>query len=65
MHPLPTIGGGRCLIIGEVAMTHDGSLGLAHAFIDAKAVRAIQKFRSLSLEKLAQCDGAAQDRGVR
>jgi N,N'-diacetyllegionaminate synthase len=27
----------RCLIIGEVAQTHDGSLGLAHAFIDAIA----------------------------
>jgi N-acetylneuraminate synthase len=27
----------RCLIIGEVAQTHDGSLGLAHAFIDALA----------------------------
>lgn len=30
-------GGGRCLIIGEVAQTHDGSLGQAHAFIDAIA----------------------------
>lgn len=27
----------RCLIIGEVAQSHDGSLGLAHAFIDAIA----------------------------
>jgi N-acetylneuraminate synthase len=26
-----------CLIIGEVAQAHDGSLGLAHAFIDAVA----------------------------
>ena len=26
---------GGCLIIGEVAQAHDGSLGLAHAFIDA------------------------------
>ncbi len=25
---------GRCLIIGEVGLAHDGSLGLAHAFID-------------------------------
>lgn len=25
----------RCLVIGEVAQAHDGSLGLAHAFIDA------------------------------
>ena len=28
---------GECLVIGEVAMAHDGSLGLAHAFIDAIA----------------------------
>jgi N-acetylneuraminate synthase len=27
----------RCLIIGEVAQAHDGSLALAHAFIDAIA----------------------------
>lgn len=27
----------RCLVIGEVAQTHDGSLGQAHAFIDAIA----------------------------
>ncbi len=26
-----------CLVIGEVAQTHDGSLGLAHAFVDAIA----------------------------
>src|SRR4051812_2460305 len=26
-----------CLIIGEVAQAHDGSLGLAHAFVDAIA----------------------------
>lgn len=28
---------GRCLVIGEVAQAHDGSLGTAHAFIDAIA----------------------------
>lgn len=28
---------GGCLIIGEVAQSHDGSLGMAHAFIDAIA----------------------------
>ena len=27
----------RCLIVGEVAQAHDGSLGLAHAFIEAIA----------------------------
>ncbi|MCC6591548.1 MAG: N-acetylneuraminate synthase family protein [Bryobacterales bacterium] len=30
-------GSGPCLIIGEVAQAHDGSLGMAHAFIDAIA----------------------------
>jgi len=29
--------GNRCTIIGEVAQAHDGSLGMAHAFIDAIA----------------------------
>jgi N-acetylneuraminate synthase len=28
---------GRCLIIGEVAQAHEGSLGMAHAYIDAAA----------------------------
>ena len=37
-HPaLAGLGTGRCFVIGEVALTHDGSLGLAHAFIDAIA----------------------------
>jgi len=27
----------HCLIIGEVAQAHDGSLGMAHAFIDVIA----------------------------
>jgi N,N'-diacetyllegionaminate synthase len=35
--PEPILRSGRCLIIGEVALTHDGSLGLAHAFVDAIA----------------------------
>lgn len=30
-------GGADCLVIAEVAQAHDGSLGLAHAFIDAIA----------------------------
>ena len=34
---LTGLGRGRCLVVGEVAQTHDGSLGLAHAFIDAIA----------------------------
>jgi N-acetylneuraminate synthase len=37
-HPaIGSLGQGRCLVIGEVALTHDGSLGLAHAFVDAIA----------------------------
>lgn len=34
---LPCMETGNCLIIGEVAQAHDGSLGMAHAFIDAVA----------------------------
>jgi N-acetylneuraminate synthase len=37
MSPQPILQKGRCLVIGEVALTHDGSLGLAHAFVDAIA----------------------------
>lgn len=33
----PNSTGEGCLIIGEVAQSHDGSLGMAHAFIDAIA----------------------------
>ena len=33
----PVGAGARPLVIGEVAQAHDGSLGLAHAFIDAIA----------------------------
>jgi N,N'-diacetyllegionaminate synthase len=29
--------GAPCLIVGEVAQSHDGSLGMAHAFVDAIA----------------------------
>ena len=29
--------GTGCIIVGEVAQSHDGSLGQAHAFIDAIA----------------------------
>src|SRR5262245_38882458 len=37
-HPaMAGLGSGRCLVIGEVALSHDGSLGLAHAFVDAIA----------------------------
>jgi N,N'-diacetyllegionaminate synthase len=32
-----TLTGERCWVIGEVAQAHDGSLGLAHAYIDAIA----------------------------
>lgn len=37
MSPDTILRSGRCFIIGEVALTHDGSLGLAHAFVDAIA----------------------------
>ncbi len=32
-----TLDAGRCRVIGEIAQAHDGSLGLAHAYIDAIA----------------------------
>lgn len=31
------VGDGRCFVIAEVAQAHDGSLGMAHSFIDAAA----------------------------
>jgi N-acetylneuraminate synthase len=34
---MAALGTGRCLVIGEVALSHDGSLGLAHKFVDAIA----------------------------
>ena len=37
MSSLPRLGAGQCLVVGEVSLTHDGSLGLAHAFVDAIA----------------------------
>ena len=37
MTPTPGLQKDRCLIIGEVGLSHDGSLGLAHAFIDEVA----------------------------
>ena len=37
MTALATLQSGRCLIIAEVGLAHDGSLGLAHAFIDEAA----------------------------
>lgn len=33
----PAPGSGPCLVIGEVAQAHDGSLGAAHAYVDAVA----------------------------
>ena len=37
MSPTPGLQKDRCLVIGEVGLSHDGSLGLAHAFIDEVA----------------------------
>ena len=34
---LSTLQAGRCFVIGEVGLAHDGSLGYAHAFIDEVA----------------------------
>jgi N-acetylneuraminate synthase len=35
--PQPGARPGGCVVVGEVAQSHDGSLGLAHAFVDAIA----------------------------
>jgi N,N'-diacetyllegionaminate synthase len=35
--PRPVGAGHPCLIVGEIAQAHDGSLGFAHAFVDAIA----------------------------
>jgi len=45
----------RCFIIGEVAQAHEGSLGMAHAFIDAMADAGVDavKFQTLSLMPIA------------
>ncbi len=50
---------GKCLVIGEVAMAHDGSLGLAHAFIDAVARTGADavKFQT----HLAEAEGTAAE----
>ena len=37
MSSTPGLQKDRCLVIGEVGLSHDGSLGLAHAFIDEVA----------------------------
>jgi N-acetylneuraminate synthase len=37
MNQLDHFADGKCLIVAEVAQAHDGSLGMAHAFIDAAA----------------------------
>ena len=52
---------GRCLIIGEVAQAHDGSLGMAHAFIDALASAGTDavKFQIYHAEKLVTPDTPA------
>lgn len=34
---LAGLGRGRCFVIGEVALTHDGSINVAHAFVEAIA----------------------------
>ena len=31
------VGGGRCYVVAEIAQSHDGSLGLAHSYVDAVA----------------------------
>jgi N,N'-diacetyllegionaminate synthase len=55
-----TIGAGSpCLVVGEVAQAHDGSLGTAHAFIDAiaKAGAGAVKFQT----HIAQAESSKEE----
>jgi len=51
--------GAPCLLIGEVAQAHDGSLGMAHAYIDAIAAAGAEavKFQT----HIAQTESSAQE----
>jgi N-acetylneuraminate synthase len=51
--------GEPCLLIGEVAQAHDGSLGMAHAYIDAIAAAGAEavKFQT----HIAQAESSAQE----
>jgi len=51
--------GAPCLLIGEVAQAHDGSLGMAHAYIDAVAAAGAEavKFQT----HIAQAESSAQE----
>jgi len=51
--------GAPCLLIGEVAQAHDGSLGMAHAYIDAIAAAGAEavKFQT----HIAQAESSAQE----
>jgi len=51
--------GAPCLIVGEVAQAHDGSLGMAHAFVDAIATAGADavKFQT----HIAQAESSAQE----
>lgn len=53
------IGLGRCFIIGEIAQAHDGSLGMAHAYIDsiAKAGADAVKFQT----HIAEAESSEQE----
>ena len=51
---------GRCLVMGEVGLAHEGSLGLAHRFIDAVADAGADavKFQT----HIAEAEGTAMER---
>ena len=53
------VGAGRCLVIAEVGLVHEGSLGLAHMFIDAIADQGADavKFQT----HIAEAEGTAEE----
>lgn len=53
------VGGGRCFIIGEIAQAHDGSLGMAHAYIDAIASTGVNAIKFQT--HIAEAESSSQE----
>lgn len=51
--------GHPCLVVAEVAQAHDGSLGMAHAFIDASAAAGVEAIKFQT--HIAHAESSAQE----